>query len=123
MVCLILGFAFLWFRAGSTAHVPTPDVAYAKFGPVGVQLNGYAFSATLAVQTSAEDTEWANQNKQALNDVLHAALSKVDPATLRKPANFLPLQETLKAAANTAFNTDRVQSVLITDFVMESDNN
>jgi flagellar basal body-associated protein FliL len=120
LLCLALGFAFAWSRL-SPALERKPTVAYASIGPLVVRLQGYAFSANLAVQTSVADAKWVDKNKRALSEVLQQALANADPDRIRKPNGLLPLQETLKDAANAAFNTEQVQNVLFTDFLIQSD--
>lgn len=122
LFCLVLGFVLFLPRLNAS-HKIAPTVAYASFGPMVIHVSGYAFSATMAVQTGAADAKWAAQNKKALGQILQATLTKADPRNLRGRNGLLSLQDELTVAANAAFNTEKVQSVLFTDFLLETDDN
>jgi flagellar basal body-associated protein FliL len=123
--CLVVGFLLAWSQLKHVKNFglkAEPPVAYTSIGPMVVHLNGYEFSASMAIQTREADAEWINKNKDALNDVLHSVLVKADPQQLRQPNGLLPVQEQLKKAANAAIHGDQIQNIYFTDFVMESDN-
>lgn len=120
LFCLVLGFVLVWSGFDIAPKTQSP-VAYVSFGPMVTRVPGYAFSTTMAVQTSAADAKWTTQNRKAISAVLQEALAKVDPHALRTPDGLAGLQETLKLATNRTLQTEQVQNVLLTDFVLEKD--
>jgi flagellar basal body-associated protein FliL len=120
LFCLILGFVLVSSGLRHSQRVKS-TVAYAHLEPVLVRVQGYAFSASIAIQTSAGDAKWAARNRHTLSDLFQTEMAKANPQQLRAPNGLLPLQETLKQAANTALHTEQVQNVLITDFLMEAE--
>jgi flagellar basal body-associated protein FliL len=112
---------FVWVHARKTDHVDVPQLTYSKFGPYQVEAQGYAIAATLAVQTTDDDTGWAKDNQKALDIVFKKLLAdNVDSGTLKSPNGLKNLQDKLAAGSNAALGTNRVQSVLLTDFTTQT---
>ncbi|MDP3843012.1 MAG: flagellar basal body-associated FliL family protein [Oxalobacteraceae bacterium] len=117
--CLALGFGFAWLyqRPNDKAQV---QVAYVALGPLLVNTQDYAFSASLSVQTSAKDAKWASQHKNALIAVLQQALVNTNPKSLRDPSGLQLLQQSLKKAGNASLGKNGLKEVFLTDFVFQS---
>jgi flagellar basal body-associated protein FliL len=54
----------------------------------------------------------------ALETVMKRGLMAVDPQRVRAPNGIRLLQDTLREASNAELHTDKVQEVLITDFLV-----
>ena len=117
---LLLAFAaFGWYWRG----MQPADVAvrYAIVGPLTISTDGYSVAARLAVQTSKANADWANTNRPALRRIIETTLTAVDPQQIHAPGALQSLQRQLKDAANQALHTDKVEQILLTDFILQTD--
>lgn len=118
IICgLALGVAWSYRNA---AEKNPADVAYATFGPFRIQAQGFAFRTSVAIQTRTEHVKWAEQNKANLDNLFQKVLTETDPSTVLTRAGLESTQNTLKDAINTSMKTDKIQAVLVTDFLMVS---
>jgi flagellar basal body-associated protein FliL len=85
-----------------------------------VRGDDYSLRATLTVQTSTEQESWLNGNQAQLSAALQNALTKADPARIRKPDGVTYLQDMLRDTTNSSLHTKNVQEILLTDFVIQS---
>lgn len=97
-----------------------PTVAYSSFAPVVVRGPEYSIAATFALQTSPGDKSWVDKHQTQLTEVFKDALNGVDPAILRAPNGLLAVQKSMKEIGNTALKTEKIQQILFTDFIMQS---
>ena len=121
VACLVLGFIIGWGYFKVMQQRVDADVAFTIIGPLNISTQGYSFSATLALQTRPDDADWAKKNTRALTDALHQALSDTDPETMRTPAGLVTIQNGLARMLNSSSDQSRVQQVMFTDFILESD--
>ena len=120
LLILVTGFIVAWFYRGSFSKM-SADVAYVEFAPMVVETEGYTIAAHLAVQTSPDDADWAQQHKHNLLTALQGTLSGSDPKKMMTPDDLRTLQSSMKEAGNQALHTEKVQAVLLTDFVIKAD--
>ena len=122
VIILAIGFAVGWWYLKLDKHesVVEATMAYATIGPLVITSEGYSIKTTLAVQTSLGDAAWARKNAKALAVAFEKQLSQEKPEALLAPNGLLALHRSLKDAANATLKTSNVQEVLITDFVMVS---
>lgn len=117
--CLALGFGFAWFY--QRANEKTQDqITYLAIGPLLVNMQNYAFSASLSVQTNAKDAKWASQHKNTLTAALQQVLTNANPKSLHDPSGLQLLQQSLKKAGNASLGKSSLKEVFLTDFVFES---
>lgn len=123
VACLLLALvlALAWSYVLPAYRQARPDVAFAEIGPMRIAAHGYAYRAVLAVQTGADDAEWAQTNKALLDEAVQRALSQSDPRSMRTPAGLASVQERLAERVNATLDRPRVQRVLFTDFVIQPD--
>lgn len=117
--CLVAGFGVAWFYQQAKEETQV-QVAYVTVGPLLINTQDYAFSASLSLQTSATDAKWASQHKVALTAVLQQALTKVNLQSLRDPSGLRLLQQSLKKAGNASLEKNGLKEVFLTDFIFES---
>jgi flagellar basal body-associated protein FliL len=117
LVVLALGFCGTWFYLQHARQLDR-EVSYFRLPSVAVSRNGHSMSATVAIKTSGTDANWGAQNKRALEQVMTQVLMDADPQRTHAPGGLQKLQETLKTSINDALHTDKVQEVLITDFLV-----
>lgn len=121
LTCLVLAFVIGWGYFKPLQEPAGTDVAFTTVGPLIIASHGYAFSATLAVQTTADDGDWAKKNVKKMTDALHQTLFDTDPAAMRDPSGLVKVQHALEQVLNRTFDQARVQRVLFTDFVIQAD--
>jgi flagellar basal body-associated protein FliL len=117
LVILVLGFCGAWLYLQHVRQLDR-EVSYFRLPSVAVSRNGHSMSATFAIKTNGNDANWGAQNNRALEQVMRQVLTDADPQRTHAPGGLQKLQETLKAASNAALNTDKVQEVLVTDFLV-----
>ena len=94
------------------------EIAYLGLPSVAISRDGHSIRATFAVRTSAADADWASKNRLALESVIKQALLAVDPAEARAPGGLKALQDKVREVANATLQSDRLQEVLVTDFLV-----
>jgi flagellar basal body-associated protein FliL len=122
---VVIGLAaiaiFVFIHVAKAGKPVAPQFTYSKFGPYQVEAQNYAIGATLAVQTSNDDTGWAKENEKTLNTIFRKLLAdNVTAATLKSPSGLQDLQTSLAKGANATLGGNRVQTVLLTDFIMQT---
>lgn len=116
-VVLLAGFVAVWFYL-QYAQRMSREVRYLALPSVAINGSGHSISASFAIKTSGADAGWATKNKQALELVMTQALMELDPKRALAPGGLRTLQNTLRETTNTALHTDKVQEVLVTDFLV-----
>lgn len=119
IVCalLVLGFAAGWAYL-QYAERQRLSSSYTSLRPVAISQGGHSIAATFAVKTSDADLRWATQNRHALELALQQALLQVDPERALAPNGLRTLQQRLHGTVNSALGVDKVQEVVITDFLV-----
>lgn len=120
VLALAIGFIATWLYVRAVENAPT--TAFLDSGPLVVSTDGYIIATRLAFQTSADDAKWAAKHRKTLIGVMESTLSISNPKQLRTPTGLQALQGALTAASNTALKTAKIQSVLLTEFLIKSEN-
>lgn len=119
VVAVLLGaLAGLWYFL----HAPRaadPGLSYAIVGPLTVRTDDFSVVARLAVQTSPDNAAWARQQAPALVRSAEAALGQVDPDRIHAPGGLEELQRSLKSSLSRDLGTDRIEQILLTDFLLQ----
>ncbi|MBV8634422.1 MAG: hypothetical protein JO002_08040 [Burkholderiaceae bacterium] len=119
VVCMAGIFLFTWNQVRAAHDVNKPHVTYTKFGPYRIESQAFAMNASLVVETSLDNSSWAETNRKDLDVVFKRVLSDADPKMMRAPNNLSTLQNTLVKTCDATFGSHVVQDVLITDFNYE----
>lgn len=114
---LAAGFAAAWLYM-QYQEKRSREIAYLRLPSVAISRDGHSISATFAIRTSAADAGWAAKNKIALEQVMKQALLSVDPDAVRAPGGLKALQEKVRETGNTTLQSERIQEVLVTDFLV-----
>ncbi|HJV51350.1 MULTISPECIES: hypothetical protein [Oxalobacteraceae] len=117
LLVLVTGFAGVWFYFKQKERLSS-EIVYLNVQDVAISRSGHSIRASFAVRTSGADAEWASANKQALEQLMKQALMEVDPQRALAPDGLPTLQASVRAASNASLRTDKVQEVLITDFLV-----
>lgn len=119
LVTLLLaaGFAAAW---GYQQYHQEQRLAtrYTVLRPVAVGHSGHSISATFAIKTSAADARWAQQNRDGIEAALQQSLMGVDPQRVLAPGGLQAMQQNMHVALNGLLATDKVQQVIVTDFLV-----
>lgn len=114
---LAVGFGGAWLYM---QHKEKQDreITYLKLPPVAISRDGHSMRASFAIRTSAADAAWASKNKVMLEQVMQKALLEADPVAARAPGGLLALQEKVREVGNATLQSQRIQEVLVTDFLV-----
>lgn len=96
--------------------------SYTSLKPVAVSQGGQSIGATFAVKTSDADVRWAVQNRKAIELALQETLLRIEARRVLAPNGLRELQAGLHDAVNGALGTDKVQEVVVTDFLVSAGN-
>ncbi|MBC7499465.1 MAG: flagellar basal body-associated FliL family protein [Herminiimonas sp.] len=119
VAALVVAFAMTWIYLQYASKVRV-DVAYAPFKPVVVRAQDYSIAASFVLQTSTADAAWVAKNQKQLEAVLQEALNEADANGIRAPNGLQALQVSLRNISNEALQTTKIQQVLLTDFIIQS---
>ena len=119
VVCLAGIFLFTWNKVRIAHDATKPHVAFAKFGPYQIESQAFAMNASLVVQTSLDDSDWAEKNRKDLDVVFKRVLADADPKVVRSHSNLSTLQETLEKSCDSTFSNHVVQKIMFTDFTYQ----
>lgn len=116
---LIAGFAGAWWYR---QHQETlrGQVAYSQPVEVSFANQDYSMAATLAIKTSAADAAWVQETRRVLEQLVRERMNDADPKRLLAPNGLKAWQESLRDESNARLKTDKVQEILITDFVFSA---
>ena len=117
LLCAFVG-TWLWWRQN---HPATISPAYATLAPLIVSTDAYSVSARIALQSGSEDAQWVKQNDAALRRVLASTLLTLDPRQVHAPGGLMALQSLLLDAIHRQLSTDKVEQLLLTDFILQTD--
>lgn len=117
-VALVVGFALAWFYLQWKESLRNQTM-YSKPQQVAVAAKGYTMRLSFAIRTT--DIDWARDNGTALEAVMAEALQTAQLQQLTSTSGMLAFQEKVRANANARLKTDRVQEVLVTDFLYASE--
>ena len=118
---LVAGFAAAWYYAMHYVPKMRHTPAFVETGDVLIAVEGYTIATRLSVQTASDDAGWAEKNRSAIRGVISKALSEGDPKKMQTPSDLGMLQDNLKQVGNQALNTQKIQGILLTDFLIKRD--
>lgn len=121
MIIVLMG-AFLatwfWWQQNHPERI-TPD--YAALAPLTVSTDAYSVSARIALQSDRADVEWIKKNDAALRRVLLAALMTLEPQQVHAQGGLAVLQSHLLKTIHEQLSTDKIEQLLLTDFILQND--
>jgi flagellar basal body-associated protein FliL len=114
---LAVGFTAAWLYM-QYQEKQSREITYLRLPSIAISRDGHSISATFAIRTSAADATWASKNKFALEQVMKQALLAVDPVAARAPGGLKALQDQVRETSNATLQSERIQEVLVTDFLV-----
>jgi flagellar basal body-associated protein FliL len=119
LAILLAGFVFAWFYKAHDTQLRSQTV-YSKPTRVVAGSSNYSVAVSFAIRTSGADTDWVADNRRVLEQVAQQVLVARDMRQARTAQGMQALQAALRDAFNAALHTDKVQQVLVTDFLLSS---
>ncbi len=117
LAVLAAGFAGAWLYLRHAERTRV-EIHYLNLPDLAISRDGHSVKATIAIRTSGVDADWAADHKHALEAAMKDVLMTADPQRVRAHDGIRALQDKLKAASKAALRSDKVQEVLITDFLV-----
>lgn len=114
---LLAGFVISWLYLQHARQQQTSS-SFTTLQRVAVGRDGYSVAAAIAVQTRDADLRWAGRNRTNLETEFQRALYELDPDQVREPGGLLAFQQGLAAELNQALQTDKIQQVVLVDFLV-----
>ncbi len=116
---LLASFAAVWFYRHEQAKTAIRQ-NYTMVGPLVVSTDEYSVGTSMALETSAENAEWASKNQPAIRAVIETTLRSLDAQQVHLPGGLAALQVALTEAVNKGMKTDKVEQILLTDFLLQT---
>ncbi|MFT5588482.1 MAG: flagellar basal body-associated protein FliL [Bradyrhizobium sp.] len=116
---LVASFAAVWFYGNERGKTSLRQ-NYTVVGPLIVRTDEYSVGTRMALETSAENAEWASKNQPAIRAVIETTLRSLDARQVHLPGGLAALQVALTAAVNKGMKTDKVEQILLTDFLLQT---
>jgi len=118
LLVVAIGFVAAWFYFKPAAV--TSPFSYTEFGPIVVRTSQYSLKTKLSLQTSNDNLQWANANRIKMKAVLENTMAGLDFDQVRSAGGIAYVEKTLRDAANQQFQTQNVERILLTDFIIQS---
>jgi flagellar basal body-associated protein FliL len=112
--------AWLYFKQGERLE---KQRIYSKPHEVAIAVKDYTVAATFSVRTNGKHAEWAGSQGAVMEDIVKESLMNASPKRILTPEGMREFQDTLRRAINARAESNRVQEVLITDFLFSPDSN
>jgi flagellar basal body-associated protein FliL len=116
---LVASFAAIWFYRHEQTRTPLRQ-SYTMIGPMVVSTEEYSVGANMALETSAENAEWAKKNQPAIRAVIEKTLGLLDAQQVHLPGGVAAVQVALTEAVNKSMKTDKVEQIFLTDFLLQT---
>lgn len=114
---LCIGFAGAWFYLQHKARLRT-EISFSKPVTVTTSTRTHSVAASFSIRTSRADAGWVDVNRQAMEQAVLIALASADLDAVLKPGGLRSFQSSLRNALNATLHTDKVEEVLLTDFLV-----
>lgn len=121
-IIVMLGFAcllaiFFYIRSATSNAA---GLSYFVLPQQVANLNGQVVRMQVTIQVRTEDKEWLFENKKILTNVFQIEFAKIDPDDLHSEEGFDTVRAQLKSGLNSALQTDKIESVLINELLMQN---
>lgn len=117
LVLLAGGFFAAWMHVNAAPKIVV-ITAYTQLGNMVIATQNHTIRANISIQTSKENEEWGKKNKTNIDGIVKNFLADENTQKIVAKNNLATLQDTLKNLANTTLDTNKVEAILITDFLL-----
>lgn len=118
LLFLTLAFGVAWYYVKDSPRMMFRS-AYLDTGQMIVAVDGYSIAARFSVQTSKDNGDWAIENKKSIAGAIQKALVESDPHKMLTPSDLNTLQSSLRKNGNAFLQTDKIENVLLTEFLIK----
>ncbi|MFZ6656599.1 flagellar basal body-associated FliL family protein [Undibacterium sp. TJN19] len=121
-IIVLLGLAIMLalFFYVRTVNYNAAGLAYATLPQQVANVDGQVVRMQITIQVRDEDSEWLSENKKSLANLFQIELGKVNPDDLHSETGFELVRAQLKAGLNKSMQTDKIESVLINELLMQN---
>ncbi len=119
VVFVIIGIAAFVLYKHRMETLNTANLTYVELKQSIVNDQGAVARVAVTVQVNAEDEGWLKDNEASMNVLFRKELTVVDVNTLREKAGIVEFQDELKRKINFQHKTDKVQSVMFTELLLQ----
>lgn len=119
IVFLILGAATYFVYQNRVAGRNPANLTYVELKQTIVNDQGAVARLAVTVQVNIGDEDWLRENEASMNVLFRKELTVFDIDILRDKAGILEFQEELKRKINFQLKTDKVQSVMFTELLLQ----
>lgn len=114
---LLIGFTCVWLYLQYDERQRMAS-SFTTLERVAISRDGHSIAASIAVKTSDSDLRWAQRNREGLALAFQQVLLTLDPQRVRAPDGLNAFQQELDEMLNRALQTDKIQQVVLTDFLV-----
>lgn len=114
---LALGFVGAWIYQRNAQRFESVS-KYTLIKPIAISQHGYGISATVAVQVREKDVRWSYAQNERMELLLKEALVGLNLDAALTPGGLAAVQEEMAQMLRTKLDTDKIQAVYITDFLV-----
>lgn len=101
------------------ANRNSAGLSYIELGQNVINVDGLVARMQATIQVDTGDAGWLQENKTQLDGSFKKAAVTLDLEALRNPENIPDAQLELQKRINHELNTDKVQAVLLTEFLIQ----
>ncbi|MBI3285838.1 MAG: flagellar basal body-associated FliL family protein [Burkholderiales bacterium] len=120
LVALVFVFAGLFYS--NVGNKNAAGLSYIILPKNVTNLKGQVISMQVTIQVNHSDEYWLQENKKVLADLFQIEVAKIDPGDLHSEEGFEAVQTQLKTGMNKALQDDKIQSVLLTELLIQNRN-
>lgn len=85
-----------------------------------VNVDGQVIRLQVTIQVQNKNRDWLATNKKALSDIFPIVVAKINPEDLHSEEGFERVREMLRSELNQSLATDKIDSVLINELLMQN---
>ena len=83
-------------------------------------INDQVIRIQVTIQVAPDDRGWLQDNKKLLTDLFQIEAANIDPDDLHSEEGFDKVRDSIRVALNKKMNTDKIESVLISQLLTQS---
>ncbi|MFZ6746543.1 flagellar basal body-associated FliL family protein [Undibacterium sp. JH2W] len=121
-VIVLVGFSILLaiFFYIRSVNSNAAGLSYFVLPQQVANLNGQVVRMQVTIQVRTADSDWLFENKKLLTNLFQIEFAKIDPDDLHSEEGFDTVRAQLKSGLNQALQTDKIESVLINELLMQN---
>lgn len=118
LLSFLIIFAGIFYVKVIDKDETTPS--YLALPKTVVNVDGQVIRLQVTIQVQNKNRDWLATNKKALSDIFPIVVAKIDPEDLHSEEGFERVREMLRTEMNQSLATDKIDSVLINELLMQN---